>query len=237
MPEQPSHPPVHFTNSAMEFHSKRFTILVTLCHTQEGDAVSRLSLSKSSMTCKLIGKPTPDLIFTAAVAPLRRCDSQRLGPKHDALKMPLPRDKLSSSRVRVTRYFTTREQNSRIFDSPASTSSMKQRKGTARISHHHGRTEKTQPGSRRSLAASFEVSGDHSAKLRKLLNDTDQPFKVETSSLSRKKKRNGVKLHVQRGLFEERLDVQYEVDPLGVWKSLRGYKRFTGRWWPWCYSS
>jgi hypothetical protein len=116
--EQPSHPPVHFTNSAMGFHTKRFTILANRCHTQEGDAVSRLSQSKSSMTCKMTGKPTPDLIFTAAVAPLRRCDSQRLGPKHDALKMPLPRDKLSSSRVRATHHFTAREQISGFLTVP-----------------------------------------------------------------------------------------------------------------------
>lgn len=46
--EQSSHPPVHFTNSAMEFHSKRFTILVTLCHTQEGDVVQSSAIAVSS---------------------------------------------------------------------------------------------------------------------------------------------------------------------------------------------
>jgi hypothetical protein len=35
-------------------------------------------------------------------------------------------------------------------------------------------------------------------------------------------------------LFERRLDVQYKVQPLNVWKKLRRYRKFTGKWWP-CY--
>lgn len=112
---------------------------------------------------------------------------------------------------------------------------MEQREDATKIARRHGRREETKPGSGGSLAASVEASGDTSAKLRKLLDSTDPPFKVETSVLSRKSRRNGGKLQVQRGLFEKRLDIQYKVQPLNVWKKLRRYKRFTGKWWPCCY--
>ena len=112
---------------------------------------------------------------------------------------------------------------------------MEQRKNTTKIARHHGRKEETKPGSGGLLAASVDFSGDTSAKLRKLLDSTDPPFDVETSALSRKSRRNGGKLQVQRGLFERRLDVQYKVQPLNVWKKLRRYRKFTGKWWPCCY--
>jgi hypothetical protein len=115
---------------------------------------------------------------------------------------------------------------------------MKQRKDTTRVAHHHGRTEKTQPGSGGSLAASVEVSDNNFTELGEFLDRTDQPFKVKTSALSRKRNRNDVQPQVQRNLFEERLDVKYEVQPLDVWKKLRRYRKFTGKcWWSYYYSS
>lgn len=81
-----------------------------------------------------------------------------------------------------------------ISESSASTSSMEQREDTIKIARRHGRREETKPGSGGSLAASVEASGDTSAKLRKLLDSTDPPFKVETSALSRKSRRKGEKL-------------------------------------------
>ena len=182
------------------------------------------------MTSTLTAKPASDLIFTAAVAALGRCNSRRLGPKHDALRKNLPTDRLFSSLHDARTNFW-------IHKSPASTSSMQQQKYTTEAARHLSEPENAKSSSGGSSAASVKVSSSTTVKLREQLDSTDQPFKVKTSALSRKGRRRGEKLQVQQGLFEERLDVQYEVQPLDVWKKLRGYKRFTGRWWPWCYSS
>jgi hypothetical protein len=66
------------------------TISRIWCRTPRDEFASCLAQSKSSVTCTLTGKPTSDLIFTVVMAALERCDSQRLGPKHDALRTALP---------------------------------------------------------------------------------------------------------------------------------------------------
>lgn len=75
-----------------------------------------------------------------------------------------------------------------------------------------------------------ELSAEYRTRLRDWLDNTDDPFKVHTVPLSRKRKRNSAnQLQVQDDLFEERLTVQYEVKPRDKWESLRRYKKFTGK--------
>jgi hypothetical protein len=79
----------------------------------------------------------------------------------------------------------------------------------------------TQPG---------ELSKVSRARLRDWLEYTENPFKVHTVPLSRKRRRNNVRqLQVQDGLFQERLAVQFEVQPRDEWESLRKYKKFTSK--------
>jgi hypothetical protein len=66
------------------------TISRIWCRTLEDAFASCLAQSKSSVTCTLTGKPASDLIFTVVMAARERCDSQRLGPKHNALRTALP---------------------------------------------------------------------------------------------------------------------------------------------------
>jgi len=75
-----------------------------------------------------------------------------------------------------------------------------------------------------------ELSEEYRMRLRDWLDHTDNPFAVHTVPLSRKRKRNSVhQLQVQDDLFQERLNVQYEVKPRDKWESLRRYKKFTGK--------
>ena len=75
-----------------------------------------------------------------------------------------------------------------------------------------------------------ELSAEYRTRLHDWLDHTDNPFKVHTVPLSRKRKRTGAnQLQVQDDLFEERLTVQYEVKPRDKWESLRRYKKFTGK--------
>jgi hypothetical protein len=107
---------------------------------------------------------------------------------------------------------------------------MKQQKVTAKhIDHHHHQMETLKPGLRLSSAASVKVPENDFTTLREWLDCTDQPFKVHTASLLQKRKRDSVKPQVQHGLFKEGLAVQYEVQPRVAWKSLRRYRRFTGK--------
>jgi hypothetical protein len=77
-----------------------------------------------------------------------------------------------------------------------------------------------------------ELSAEYWTLLRDWLNaeDNDHPFEVHTVPLSKKRKRSNNKhLQVQDDLFQERLTVQYKVEPKDKWESLRRYKKFTGR--------
>lgn len=74
-----------------------------------------------------------------------------------------------------------------------------------------------------------EISEKNRVRLLHRLDSTDQPFRVNTVPLSRKRKRSGTRLQVQDDLFEARLAVQYKVEPEKDWESLRRYKRFTGK--------
>jgi hypothetical protein len=80
----------------------------------------------------------------------------------------------------------------------------------------------------KSLTGPDELSETCRMRLLDRLDSTDQPFKIDTVPLSRKRKRSGTRLQVQDGLFEERLAVQYKVEPGKDWESMRQYKEFTG---------
>jgi hypothetical protein len=94
---------------------------------------------------------------------------------------------------------------------------------------HHDHVETHKLGLWSSSAASVEFPGKDFTTMREWLDGCDQPFKVFTPPLLEKRKRNGVKPQIQNGLFEEGLAVQYEVQPRAAWKSLRRYKKFSGK--------
>jgi hypothetical protein len=81
----------------------------------------------------------------------------------------------------------------------------------------------------KSLTGPDELSETCRMRLLGRLDSTDQPFKINTVQLSQKRKRSGTRLQVQDGMFEERLAVQYKVEPGKDWESLRQYKKFTGK--------
>lgn len=97
---------------------------------------------------------------------------------------------------------------------------------------HKDQTETREPshGSlSKILNGPAEISEKDRVRLLDRLDSTDQPFRVNTVPLSRKRKRSGTRLQVQDDLFEARLAVQYKVEPEKDWESLRRYKRFTGK--------
>jgi len=79
------------------------------------------------------------------------------------------------------------------------------------------------------LTGPAKISDEDRVRLRDWLDSTDQPFTVRTVPLSRKRKRNSARQQVQGDLFEERLTVRFEMQPWKEWKSLRRYKKFTGK--------
>ena len=98
-----------------------------------------------------------------------------------------------------------------------------------------GRKDPTKPSDYKSkaplssLTGPAKISDEDSVRLREWLDSTDQPFTVRTVPLSRKRKRNSARQQVQGDLFEERLTVRFEMQPWKEWKSLRRYKKFTGK--------
>ena len=77
-----------------------------------------------------------------------------------------------------------------------------------------------------------ELSAEYHTLLRDWLNDGKNyhPFEVHTVPMSKKRKRsNNNHLQVQEDLFQDRLTVQYKVEPRDKWESLRRYKKFTGK--------
>lgn len=65
------------------------------------------------------------------------------------------------------------------------------------------------------------------ARLVEYLDSTEHPFDVKTIPVSRKRKWRDTQLQRQDDLFEARLAVEYKVEPVDIWESLRRYKRFT----------
>jgi hypothetical protein len=98
-----------------------------------------------------------------------------------------------------------------------------------------GRKDSTKPSDYKSktplssLTGPAKVSDEGRVRLREWLDSTDQPFTVRTVPLSRKRKWNSARQQVQDDLFEERLTVCFEMQPWKKWKSLRRYKKFTGK--------
>ncbi|KAK5120438.1 hypothetical protein LTR85_006377 [Meristemomyces frigidus] len=86
---------------------------------------------------------------------------------------------------------------------------------------------KASPDALKSPTQPRELSDKDRAKLKDFLNKSDKPFSVTTVPLSRKRKRASTNLLPQKDLFEERLDVNYEIKPANNWESLRRYKKFT----------
>jgi hypothetical protein len=80
-----------------------------------------------------------------------------------------------------------------------------------------------------SLTGPAKVSDENCVRLREWLDSKDQPFAVRMVPLSRKRKWNSARQQVQGDLFEERLTVCFEMQPWKEWKSLRRYKKFTGK--------
>jgi len=80
-----------------------------------------------------------------------------------------------------------------------------------------------------SLTGLVKVSDEDRVRLREWLDSTDQPFTVRTVPLSRKRKRNSSRQRVQGALFKERLTVRFEMQLWKEWKSLRRYKKLTGK--------
>lgn len=74
-----------------------------------------------------------------------------------------------------------------------------------------------------------ELSVKERARLKEYLDRTDRPpFTVTTVPISRKRKRESGSLLPQQDLFDERLNVNYEVKPANNWESMKKYKKFTG---------
>jgi len=74
-----------------------------------------------------------------------------------------------------------------------------------------------------------ETLWENRISLLEHLDSTDQPISVDTVPLLRKKKWRDTQLQIQDDLFEARLAVKYKVEPKDAWRSLRRYKRFTGK--------
>jgi hypothetical protein len=72
----------------------------------------------------------------------------------------------------------------------------------------------------KSLTGPTAISEKDRVRLLDRLDFTDQPFRVNTEPLSRKRKRSGTRLQVQDDLFEERLAMKYKMEPRKDWESL-----------------
>ena len=72
-----------------------------------------------------------------------------------------------------------------------------------------------------------ELSDADRAKIKSWLDKQEKPFGVVTVPPSRKRKRNAG-LQMQNDLFQDHLNIQYEVKPRDKWECLRRYKKFTG---------
>lgn len=83
------------------------------------------------------------------------------------------------------------------------------------------------PATKSPAQTPVELSDKDRENVKKWLDDPATEFKVMTAPLSRKRKRSGA-MQTQTDIFEERLDVQYEVKPRDKWECLRRYKKFTG---------
>ncbi len=86
---------------------------------------------------------------------------------------------------------------------------------------------KETPPVMKSPAQPAELSDADRDRLKAWLDKQEKPFKVATAAPSRKRKRNPV-MQMQSDLFEDRLNIQYEVKPKDKWECLRRYKKFTG---------
>lgn len=77
-----------------------------------------------------------------------------------------------------------------------------------------------------------ELSEKDRSVVKTWLDNPATDFKIVTAPVSKKRKRGAGggagNMQTQGDLFEERLDVQYEVRPRDKWECLRRYKKFTG---------
>ena len=72
-----------------------------------------------------------------------------------------------------------------------------------------------------------ELSEVNRQKIKGWLDGKDKPFSITTAPLNKKRKRD-TGMQEQTDLFEQRLNIKYEVKPKDKWECLRRYKKFTG---------
>jgi hypothetical protein len=160
----------------------------------------------------------------------------RLGPKHNGahpfLSIASQETALSHS-IRMTPDCTMHEKTARL-PRVMLTQTAERRPYVIRTKST-GRKDSTKPPDYKfktplpSLTRPAKVSNGDYIRLREWLDSKDQPFTVRTVLLSRKRKWNSARQQVQGDLFEERLTVCFEMQPWKEWKSLRRYKKFTGK--------
>jgi hypothetical protein len=73
-----------------------------------------------------------------------------------------------------------------------------------------------------------ELSEADKTKIKQWLDKQDRPFSIAIQPSSRKRKRTSGTMQTQTDLFDDRLNIQYEVKPRDKWECLRRYKKFTG---------
>ncbi|KAK5172282.1 uncharacterized protein LTR77_003920 [Saxophila tyrrhenica] len=90
------------------------------------------------------------------------------------------------------------------------------------------RSNKASAATAKSPSQPLDLSDDDRQRLKEWLDKSERPFSVATTALSKKRKRqSGEPQPAQTDLYEDRLNVQYEVKPKNSWDSLRRYKKFT----------
>lgn len=72
-----------------------------------------------------------------------------------------------------------------------------------------------------------ELSERDRLALKSWLDTNDKPFTIQVASKSLKRKRDA-DMQLQTDLFEDRLNLKYQVRPRDKWECLRRYKKFTG---------
>jgi hypothetical protein len=160
----------------------------------------------------------------------------RLGPKHNGAH-PFPsiasQETALSHSIRMTPDCTMHEKTARL--PQAMLTQTAERRPHVIRTKSTGREDSTKPPGYESktplpsLTGPAKIFEEDRVRLREWLDSKDQPFTVRTVPLSHKRKWNSARQQVQGDLFEERLTVCFEMQPWKEWKSLRRYKKFTGK--------
>ena len=74
-----------------------------------------------------------------------------------------------------------------------------------------------------------ELSERDRLALKSWLDANDKPFTIQVAPPSKSlKRKRDADLQLQTDLFEDRLNLRYQVRPRDKWECLRRYKKFTG---------